>query len=123
MVTKLWEKLVSRYKRKGTDINVSWYQLTLGSQHATTGIYAKSYASAQTKEMIVVVGEAMDELTSLGLYTENDALGLSQFIPEAGDKIKDSQTHYYMIDAVYPYEIGDLIFFYVNVLTRMPFHE
>lgn len=123
MSLKVWNNLISNLKRHCTNINVSYYQLTLGTQHATTGIYAKSFAAAQTKEMAIITNEDRDIATSLGFFIDGDAIGFSFFMPEFGDQIKDAGNIYYVVENVVPNEAGDKTFFYVSQLLRMPFHE
>lgn len=119
----LWTKFIQKFKKTGADPDVTHYVLSLGSQHATTGIYTKSYAAGATIEMAIVGRATQTFLSGMGLFVRADAVGITDSAVSEGDEIKDASSTYYRVETVKPHYFGDVLIFYEAQLTHLPFHE
>ena len=118
----LWTKFLDRFKKTGADPDVTHYVLSLGSQHATTGIYAKSYAAGATIQMAIVGRSTQTFLSGMGMFVRADAVGVTDSAVSEGDEIKDDASTYYRVETVKTHKFGDVIIFYEAQLTHLPFH-
>jgi len=111
----LFEKLKRSFVRAGASIEVTLKSLSLGSQHATTGIYIKGYASS-TIDMVLIGKNVVLQQTAVGAYTQTEQLGITDTQVFEGDEIEDADGYTFLIIKVTPQNIGDQNVFYECVL-------
>jgi len=118
----LWTRFLDRFKKTGADPDVTHYVLSLGSQHATTGIYAKSYAGGAMIQMVIAGRSTATFLSGMGVFVRADAVGVTDSAVSEGDKIEDAGGTYYQVETVKPHKFGGTLIFYEAQLRHLPFH-
>jgi hypothetical protein len=84
-----------------TSAVVTYYNLFLGDQDATTGWFRKGY-TIESVTMAVVPKGTITAMTGLGFYARHDAEGFTNYSVRTGGYIKDAFDRYYLIRAMQP---------------------
>ena len=116
-LSTLYDQLLAKVTALGASVVVTHYTLSLGAQDAVTGIPAKTYAAGASINMIILGKGAQQMLTGTGIYVKTDAAGFTKTAVSQGEKIKDANNLYYIIESVVPNPIGDIVIFYTVNLT------
>ena len=113
----LYDVLLAKVVEYGASVDVTHYTLSLGAQDAVTGVPAKSYSAGSTIEALIFGKAAQQMLTGTGIYIKTDSIAFTKTAMQQGDKIKDSNNLYYIIESAVPNVVGDILVFYTVNLT------
>lgn len=117
VLSTLYDQLLAKVTALGANVAVTHYTLSLGAQDATTGIPAKTYSAGASLDMIIIGKGAQQILTGTGIYVRTDAVAFTKTAVSQGEKIKDANNLYYIVESAVPNPIGDIVIFYTVNLT------
>ena len=118
-ISLLYDQLLAKVTALGASVAVTHYTLSLGAQDAVTGIPAKTFSAGSSIDMIILGKGAQQLLTGSGIYVKTDAVGFTKTAVSQGEKIKDANNLYYIVESVVPNPIGDIVIFYTVNLTYL----
>jgi hypothetical protein len=101
--------------------NVTLRTLTLGTQDATTGWYAKTFADSTIKMVIQKKGSQLIG-TNMGVYAKHTLSGFTQGVVVEGDEIKDSYLNYYEVHSTEDIPLADSLLCRECELVKLPIH-
>lgn len=109
-----------------TVLDVTLRSLSLGTADATTGLYAKSYATSTIQMSFMPKGSSQIQ-TSAGTYVKHDLIGVTSDAVLEGDQILHNSV-YYEVTHVQVHPVLSLVnntspfSYYFCYLTKLPLH-
>jgi hypothetical protein len=116
LFTQQLQRLASVFT--GASFTLTYYELFLGDQNATTGWYRRGYVIQQVR-MAILPRSASWMLSGAGYYSRSDAVGLTNFVVSTGSIVKSETGRYYTIMTVQPHEWGSLTGYYLCDLKEL----